>query len=330
LTFSNNVNFPPQNENSLMKITHPGKPSQIAFAVVVCLAVSQQAFANITSNDGSGIVSATAQGATSVTTAGPVSSGTINSSVTEGSFQDFAGARNFLEIDGARYGGSSYAAGTSSSFSEMYKKFVFTAEFAGNYTMNSYIYGGRLTSAATGGATGSGSASYLWDLSVNGTSQHSSAVSVFNDGANSSTSATGDVPIGGVNFSNTAFSQSASWQGSSVDTNIGYLGAGDSVTVTFFLSTSSQADYALNAPDYYNNFNSYGCQYGGLCAGSAVAFGDPSAFYGNADNYNTLYTSAGVFAFEVAAIPEPGEWAMMLVGLASVGAIARRRKKQSN
>jgi hypothetical protein len=32
----------------------------------------------------------------------------------------------------------------------------------------------------------------------------------------------------------------------------------------------------------------------------------------------------------VAAIPEPGEWAMMLAGLASVAAIARRRKKQTN
>jgi hypothetical protein len=45
-----------------------------------------------------------------------------------------------------------------------------------------------------------------------------------------------------------------------------------------------------------------------------------------ADSYFNL-SNAGVLTWNVSAIPEPGEYAMLAVGLAMVGAIARRRRQ---
>lgn len=48
--------------------------------------------------------------------------------------------------------------------------------------------------------------------------------------------------------------------------------------------------------------------------------------YLGADSYFNL-SNAGVLTWNVSAIPEPGEYAMLAVGLAMVGAIARRRRQ---
>lgn len=114
------------------------------------------------------------------------------------------------------------------------------------------------------------------------------------------------------------------------------LGAGDTLTanVTF---TSPLAFARPIGPDSFAVFN---VRYGTLATGDLM-FVTPFGYQGNASGF-TLHASAvpqnptipnptGRFdlnsiTFRVAAIPEPGTWAMLLLGLGATGALLRRRR----
>jgi hypothetical protein len=98
----------------------------------------------------------------------------------------------------------------------------------------------------------------------------------------------------------------------------------------------------LGSPDGSGNQIQF--TYGGVDIAGAVwgapvntRSNDQSAFYvlsgfGTADGFRAIADNNVATEFDsvyVSAIPEPGEWAMMIAGLGVVSVIARRRKKQA-
>lgn len=98
----------------------------------------------------------------------------------------------------------------------------------------------------------------------------------------------------------------------------------------------------LGSPDGSRNqiqFTFGGVDIAGAVWGAPVntRSNDQSAFYvlsgfGTADGFRAIADNNIATEFDsvyVSAIPEPGEWAMMIAGLGVVSVIARRRKKQA-
>jgi hypothetical protein len=109
---------------------------------------------------------------------------------------------------------------------------------------------------------------------------------------------------------------------------------------------ASSVGFYWGSPDDYNN--SVELLSGGSVVGTYTATALALAGFGvTSSNVNSIYVrldsttafdsvrfTTGNIAFEVdnlaiAAVPEPGEWAMMLAGLGVVSLIARRRKTQA-
>lgn len=91
--------------------------------------------------------------------------------------------------------------------------------------------------------------------------------------------------------------------------------------------TTSAANFSkANATKWKNNasFTSNGAVDGDLSFWSELATGNQYAAAQQLGTFN-LNSATGVLAYTAAAVPEPSEYALMLAGLAMVGAIARRR-----
>jgi len=108
--------------------------------------------------------------------------------------------------------------------------------------------------------------------------------------------------------------------------NLGHVEAGDVLTFVDFVTGYETwfSDPALNGGNgnhVYSTTASAGEAFAGSPAGTYVAFED-LIFPGSDFNYfdNT-------FVFTVAAVPEPSTWAMMILGFASVGYMAYRRRR---
>jgi hypothetical protein len=306
---------------------HPGKPSLIALASFALVFFASTSQAAITFNTGSSVARANSLGSSGqMEDSSTGTSGLLRDNAQSGNVSgpNFADASTWLQLDFATYDAASFAKGTASASSEVTRTFKFTADNAGTYSMNSLIYGGNLASARAGNATGSGEAYYAWELKVNDELRHFSTTRVSENGTSSARSTSGDL---GVTFANRAGYESARWGRTNLATPIGYLDVGDMVDVSFKLSTYSIANYIMPAGNVFSGIYGFPCFLNGDCGGSAVSFGDPSFLFGNATSNNQLYTSTGVFSFQVSPVPEPAEWAMMLAGLGAVAAIAKRRKR---
>ena len=108
--------------------------------------------------------------------------------------------------------------------------------------------------------------------------------------------------------------------------NLGHVEAGDVLTFVDFVTGYETwfSDPALNGGNgnhVYSTTAAAGEAFAGSPAGTYVAFED-LIFPGSDFNYfdNT-------FVFTVAAVPEPSTWAMMILGFASVGYMAYRRRR---
>jgi hypothetical protein len=328
--------------NSSRFTTHPGKPKALAFAAFLALITSQNTFAAITLSEVSGGAYANAQGApTDSLGFSPVTTGSIYGSVTSQSSassnsNNYATSRVFANAGGPQYGGSSFSAGVATTNGNLQKTITFQATQTGNYSLTTFLYGGSLGSSIAGIATGSGQASYYWGVSVGGAEILASSVTAdFNSGGGGQVTANG-ATLAGFSTSTSLTSAYASWSGTSLTTQLGLLQANDSVNISFYMGTSASSDYQFNGaldPSGYGSCDtSYSrteIAYSG-CGASRVSFGDPLSIDGgsNQDQTNLAFGSAVLDFQAVSAVPEPGEWAMMLTGLLAVGAIAKKKRKQ--
>jgi hypothetical protein len=324
--------------------SNPGRVSTLAFAAFIAVVSSQAANAAIVSQSASGETFAFTPTETNGPNAlGPIPTGSIYQNASAiGSDGAYGYGRIFVEADGPRYGGSSFAAGVGSNGSgTLLKEFTFQAEQAGTYSLSTFLYGGSLATGLSGNSTGTGQAAYNWQLTVNGVTEQITKINVAYDGTIASLTQGGNVTLTDFATSNNGSSVEASWGGTTIETSLGVLSAGQSVTIGFALSTFAQSNYSFSSgagSDNYGYGYGFGCGTFGLptedsassCGYSTVSFGDPSLISGNPfeQTGNVAYLSSSVLNFQaVSPIPEPGEWAMMMSGLAVVGLMAKRRRK---
>jgi hypothetical protein len=321
---------------------HPGKPKALACAAFLALITSQNTFAAITLSEVSGIVSAGAQGALTKSIEYSPQTGVIADSATSqttasGSY-NYATSRIFANSPGPEYGGSSFAAGAANTFGNIRKDITFQATQTGNYSLTTYLYGGYLESSIAGVATGFGKATYNWGVSVGGIEVLASGVSAKFDSSGISQVTTSGTALAGFSESMTASGAYASWSGTSLTTQLGLLQANDSVNISFYMATFAASTYQFNSSSNPSGYGSCGSTFFPAvelnvsgCGSSRVSFGDPLSINGGVNEGQTnLAFGNAVLNFEpvVSAVPEPGEWAMMLSGLIVVSAIAKKKRKQ--
>jgi hypothetical protein len=311
----------------------PGRPAQIAFAAVVFLIGTQPVFAQIVTNPSvtgklNGSVGAEAiTYFAETTTNGEIQQRQIWSD--EG--PNYSSSSHFGSAFNSAYGVSSFAAGISNSYSSMSGSYTLTAEATGNYSLSTFIDGGSLD-ITNFDALGNGSASFSWYINVNGVDVIARNLSGTFDSATSTSSFTQSAGFSLQNYTQTTSSNGllAKWSGTTL-ANVwqGFLSVGESIDVTYYANSYAFANFP-NA----SSFLGVGC--GGNisnlfevpfpCGASTVSFGDPASFTNSQGNIGHIAVSDFEFT-PTTAVPEPGEWAMMLAGLGTVGLIARRRRK---
>jgi hypothetical protein len=324
-------------------LKNPGRISLLAFAAFVAVVSSQTANSAIISQSASGETFAYSPlEVNGPNPQGPISTGSIyqNASAT-GVDGAYGYSRIFVEADGPRYGGSSFAAGLDSYGSgTIHKEFTFQADQAGIYSLSTFLYGGNISTGLSGNATGTGQAAYNWQLTVNGVARQSTNINLGFNGTTTTFVSGGNVVLSDFSTSNNGSSIAANWGGTTIETSLGVLNANQTVTIGFDLNTFAASNYSFSSGsgsggDYGYG---YGCGTFGLaneqsasgCGSSSVSFGDPSLISLTPFDQtgNVAYLSSSVLNFQaVSPIPEPGEWAMMMSGLAVVGLMARRRRK---
>jgi hypothetical protein len=315
---------------------HPGKLTLIALGAALMLFTVQSASAQISDNQ---------VGAKVAATAGPEDFGTnrfelIDTGVISERLEaynvndrnDYAYSRVFVQADEAAYGASSFAAGVATSYTAISKSFVFTAQSAGNYVLDTSLYAGSLDTSRGGDATGSGRAGISWNLTVDGRTLQWAEITTSFDGSQGSVTKNGTVNFDGYNSLANGQGSVASWNSTTISSDLGFLSAGQSQQFSFNMSTYAHTDYTgysseLGLSCYGNIATTEYLSTG--CGSSTVSFGDPSIFSGgNSDPYNSnlAYLSQAVInPVLVSAVPEPGEWAMMIAGLFVVGIMSRKR-----
>jgi hypothetical protein len=320
---------------------HPGRPAQIAVAAFVFLAFCQPVSAQLSNQWVGGKFSGYAGVEPQINQAHVTTTGVLSNYL---SFYDtgpdnYAYSQHFAEIDGPSYGVSSFAAGISRSTSNVGKRLTYTAEATGTYSLSTFIEAGSLDVTAMGGAAGSGSAGFEWSIQINDDlyAAQSQVDLNFTTASTGSSSITSSFTTPFNDYTE-AFSLTngllVSWSGTTLS-NVwqGFLNAGESVDVTFLASSYALANFSdVNSTfgiGCYGNISNIFGEVASPCGSSTVSFGDPAVFSSPQGNIRHLaYLSNTVFDFTpTTAVPEPGEWAMMLAGLGTVGLIARRRRK---
>jgi PEP-CTERM motif len=317
---------------------HPGRPAQIAVAAFVFLITAQAAFSQTLTNQSvygkligsAGVGDNTASAGTSIN--GPIS---VSQSWYDEGPDNYSYSHFFGSTYDAAFGVSSFAAAMSFSGASVFRGFTFTADATGTYSLSTMIDAGSLDITTAGGTSGNGSAYFDWSVNVNGVEvARRGLTGVFETGV-SPASFTQTAGFSLDNYVQVSNSNGllARWDSTTL-ANVwqGFLYAGESVDVAYSAVSSTLANFTG-----VNSELGIGC-YGNIqttfevplpCAASTVSFGDPAVFTSQQGNGGHLaYLSSTVFDFTpTTAVPEPGEWAMMLAGLGTVGLIARRRRK---
>jgi hypothetical protein len=316
---------------------HPGRPAQIAVAAFVFLVGTQSVFSQVSNQFVAGKVNATA-GSEAVSNAYTSSTTALDNStyLGDGGDANYAIARHYAEIDGAGYGVSSFAAGVATSYASVYKAFTFTAQSTGNYSLSTFLDQGSLDSTAAGGVTGFGSSQFDWYVEVNGSiviSQH--LETSFDTSTGGTFSPSSNLALFGYSESSNSNGVLAQWRPTTFE-NVwqGFLSAGETVDFAFGATSSSTANYSGVGSSTEIGFGCYGNLFTVnsevACGSSTSSFGDPAQYSsqgGAIRNLAYLNASEVLDITLVSSVPEPGEWAMMLAGLGTVGLIARRRRK---
>jgi hypothetical protein len=110
--------------------------------------------------------------------------------------------------------------------------------------------------------------------------------------------------------------------------NFGHVEAGDVLTFVDFVTgyATWYSDPALNGGNgnhIYSTVAAAGAAFAGSPAGTYVAFEDLTFPYSDFNYFDHA------FVFTVSAVPEPSTWAMLILGFASVGFLAYRRRNQA-
>jgi PEP-CTERM motif len=264
---------------------------------------------------------------------GPIS---ISQSWSDEGPNNYSSSHFFGSTYDAAFGVSSFAAGMSNSYASISRNFTFTADATGTYSLSTMIDAGSLDITTAGGASGNGRASFDWSVNVNGVEvARRGLTGVFGTGVSpASFTQTPGFSLDNYFQLSSGNGLLARW-GSTTLANVwqGSLNAGESVDVAYSAVSSTLANFTG-----VNSMLGLGCFGGNIlttlevpfpCAASTVSFGDPALFTSQQGSGGHLaYLSSTVFDFTpTAAVPEPGEWVMMLAGLGTVGLMARRRRK---
>jgi hypothetical protein len=257
----------------------------------------------------------TAINKTSTTTAATILAPGVN---------DFASTQSYAGAAGNNhYGLTDVTNGWTATAGIVYKWVNYTAAAAGTLTVNSFIDAG-----STGTSIGAGDYSNLvsstvlkWTASLGGAFTHSLDVTTSLLGRGGAFSYDPIVttlygnPLNGLTSTRTASESSVSWQATTF-TDALHLVAGQTVTMLYTINEFSNGYFV-------DDLAAAGvCGGDGACGKTWVNFGG----VGSLDNSISTFD----FSFapdSVAAVPEPSEWAMMMVGLGLVGAMARRKNR---
>jgi hypothetical protein len=320
---------------------HPGKKSAIAFAALMTLVCASEAFAN-TGTPAATVISQSASGSFKTSAIGdayaagtfnPITSGTLaESNNLFGSGNSYAYSSIYAETTGSNYGSAAFAAGLADAQNILHKEFTFHINTAGIYSLDTLLNSGYAGTNRSFYAGGTGEASFNWTLSVNGNILKSTSATVFQgfDYGTFSVTTGGNVAL---NSFNTLYGR-ASWDATTVFTDIGFQNANTDVTVAFDLTTSANANYEIlpfYVPSYGSCFTVTNPVIGegkiNDCGSSSVSFSDPTFI--NGPGANQAFLGGIPTLTEISPVPEPAEWMMLLSGMALVTSIAKRRRARS-
>lgn len=209
-----------------------------------------------------------------------------------------------------------------------------TSGIAQNYVFDFVVDAGNLginTGGATLGAAEGGSASYIIDVLLNGTSIANSQAQLSLTSAGSTFSESGTFSLGGAAPTSSATSTSYSWNPLAQSIDLGVFAAAESFTLAYSMKTIATGSFVTKATgsgcsvdgnvgggDFFAAaLNDEGGFIGGECSSlgnSTAQIGDPNQFSGNGATITAM------------SVPEPGTVLLMGAGLVGVG-LSRRAKK---
>lgn len=113
------------------------------------------------------------------------------------------------------------------------------------------------------------------------------------------------------------------------------IGLGSGAVITSF-SVTGGTSLVFNSVTFNNGVSTFVVPISALGLGSAASLSNIPIYSGNVNTLSVDYTATGnasyggQLTFIPGGIPEPGTWAMMLIGFAAVGFALRRRRRDDN
>jgi PEP-CTERM motif len=240
---------------------------------------------------------------------------------------DFASVQSYAGAAGNNhYGLTDVTNGWSATAGIVYKWVNYTAAQSGTLTVNSFVDAGSIGTSIGAGdySNGISGTIFKWTASLGGAFTHSLDVTTGLQGYGGAlsyapivTTAYGST-LAGLTSTRTASESSVSWQDTTFTDSISLV-AGQTATMLYTINELSAGYYIDDA------LTAGTCGGDGACGKTWVNFGGIGALD------NSISTFDYSFAVDnVTAVPEPSEWALMMVGLGMVGAIARRKNRKHN